>query len=109
MTRYTNRINGYNVLRTSVACPERYNVETRTAIIARVYLEEGKLTCHYVPTGEMIYFHQFEDPYKGAFEDDVERTSYLNAIIGVVDTTHKKWVTNKYWESYGKNRFRKSC
>ena len=71
------------------ACPEQYDVFKKKRLVAYVRLRWGDLTCR-VPdyNGELIYEHHFDDGFKGAFDDDAERDSYLD-IIG---ETINKWL-----------------
>ena len=65
--------------KTSSACPEQYDVFKGSKQVGYIRLRHGVLSCRYPNThGEIIYAHQFEDEWKGYFENEEERTFYIN-------------------------------
>ena len=65
--------------KTSSACPEQYDVFKGSKQVGYIRLRHGVLSCRYPNThGETIYAHQFEDEWKGYFDNEEERTLYLN-------------------------------
>ena len=65
--------------KTSSACPEQYDVFKGGKQVGYIRLRQGVLSCRYPNNhGEIIYAHQFEDEWKGYFENEEERTFYLD-------------------------------
>lgn len=83
-------INKFNFVETCVACPEQYDVYNAIGErVAYVRLRHGELTasiggCSLHPNFE-LYYHDFDDEYKGDFSDDTERTEYLTKIAEAID------------------------
>lgn len=75
--------------KTSSACPEQYDVFKGGKHVGYIRLRRGVLSYRYPNNhGETIYVHQFEDEWKGYFENEEERTFYLdeckNALLKAI-------------------------
>ena len=74
---------------TCLACPEQYDVIYEHATgdekyLAYVRLRHGHLRASDEPLEETFYSHQFEDTWKGGFDDNEERGKYLQEIANVL-------------------------
>lgn len=67
--------------KTCSACPEQYEVFKGPKQVGYIRLRHGYLAAYYPDNhGERIYSHSFDDEWKGYFDDEDERTVYLNEI-----------------------------
>ena len=69
-------------LNTCTACPEQYDVYRENGTLCGyIRLRWGNLYAEYPNIdGLVIYDHNFDDDFKGMFEDDEERDKYLSEI-----------------------------
>ena len=75
--------------KTCDACPEQYDVFKGSKQVGYIRLRHGVLSCRYPNIhGKTIYAHQFEDEWKGYFENEGERTFYIdeckNALLKAI-------------------------
>ena len=75
--------------KTSSACPEQYDVFKGGKQVGYIRVRHGVLSCRYPNNhGKTIYAHQFEDEWKGYFDNEEERTFYLeeckNALLKAI-------------------------
>lgn len=75
--------------KTCDACPEQYDVFKGGKQVGYIRLRQGVFSCRYPNNhGKTIYAHQFEDEWKGYFDNDEERTFYLeeckNALLKAI-------------------------
>ena len=67
--------------KTCSAYPEQYDVFKGAKQVVYIRLRHGYLEAYYPDNhGERIYNHSFDDKQKGYFDDEDERTVYLNKI-----------------------------
>ena len=67
-------------IKTCNACPEQYDVvDEENKCIAYVRLRWGRLTAETEVIGELIYWHDFKEGFKGEFTI-LEREKYLKII-----------------------------
>ena len=68
------------------ACPEQYDVtDTNGNLVGYVRLRWGVLRCDCPKWGEeTIYEYDFHEDYKGCFDSDEERNTYLGLIADEV-------------------------
>lgn len=68
-------------------CPEQYWAHSGTKTIGYIRLRWGQLTCDYLPSGKpqlagdsiRVLEHKWEDDdYKGGFDNEAERTEWLD-------------------------------
>lgn len=65
---------------TCEACPEQYDVYRGADQVGYVRLRHGGLSVDCPDAaGEQVYYHEFPDHLKGSFEDDGERSRFLEA------------------------------
>lgn len=74
---------------TCPACPEQYDVCIGDKPVAYVRLRYGGLSVNPYVDGDIdwrteLYSHQFEDGWKGDFDDDKERGKYQKEIEEVI-------------------------
>ena len=75
---------------TCPACPEQYDVFDGDKPVAYVRLRYGGLSVNPYIDGDRIdwntelYRHQFDDGWKGCFDDDEERDKYQKEIEEVI-------------------------
>lgn len=64
---------------TSCVCPEQYDVFLNDKIVGYIRLRNGRLRVDCPDCGgETIYIKDFEDSWKGMFDNNEERMYYLN-------------------------------
>lgn len=77
----TLTIEGLLFHKTCDACPEQYDVYKRTKQVGYVRLRWGNLTVDFPGAlGKLIYHKKFSEEYKGCFNDDNERITYLKKV-----------------------------
>lgn len=74
---------------TCMACPEQYDAIYEHATgeqkyLAYIRLRHGHLRVSDQPLEETFYSHQFEDTWKGGFDNNEERGKYLQEITNVL-------------------------
>lgn len=82
------RIRGLDFVQTCCACPEQYDVYRLGHEVGYVRLRFGTLTA-YVPNfnfvpEQLVYKHEFDDEWLGAFHDEEERQRYLEEIADAI-------------------------
>lgn len=66
-------------------CPEQYDVYLGEQRIAYVRLRGGYMRVDFPEVGEKVIFsHEFEDMWKGAFDGDAERFDYLSKAASAI-------------------------
>lgn len=76
---------GCSLILTSEAFPEQYDVYKGKHQIGYLRLRNGKFRANYPRHGgEEIFFHEFDDALKGHFDDDDERTRFLEMVIVIL-------------------------
>lgn len=68
---------------TSSGCPEQYDVyDENGEQVAYVRLRFGRLRVDCPDCGcKTVYTYEFDDGFKGCFDDDSERCAYMNKIV----------------------------
>jgi len=89
MTFQFNDMKSIVFVETSWRCPEQYDVyyetQSERKLIGYVRLRWGELTCSFPDAnGVCVYYHNFDDAYKGGFDDDGQRNFYLRFIAEVL-------------------------
>ena len=65
-------------------CPEQYDVWQGKLKVGYIRLRWGGLSVSFDPTGKDavsgrdVFYHEFEDGFKGKFDSEAERGFYLN-------------------------------
>lgn len=71
--------------KTCSACPEQYEVFKGPKQVGYIRLRHGHLAAYYPDNrGKCIYRHSFDDEWKGYFNNEDERTVYLNKISEIL-------------------------
>ena len=79
--RYTITIDGLLFHKTCDMCPEQYDVYKGAKQVGYVRLRWGNLTVDFPDAlDKLIYHKKFKEEYKGCFNDDNERMTYLKKI-----------------------------
>ena len=89
-------INGLEFRMTCIACPEQYDVFDEEGIqVAYIRLRYGYLSVD-IPDcdGETIYTHEFDDKWKGVFDNEEERFNYLYDIAKIIKESTIKHLSN---------------
>jgi hypothetical protein len=85
-------LNGYELKMTCSACPEQYDVFKDGKEVGYIRLRFGNFTCSAVLENggwsEEEYHEKLDDEWSGCFDDDMERSRYLEKAI--------EWL-NEYW------------
>lgn len=69
----------FRMVETCNLCPEQYQVYLGDRKVGYIRLRWGHLTVDCPDCGEdEVYQHQFPDQWQGCFDDDAQRTKYMN-------------------------------
>ena len=71
------------LVKTCERCPEQYDVLLNGEKVAYIRLRFGNLTAEM--DEKEIYYHKFDNEFKGEFETDAEREKYLSEILEVLN------------------------
>ena len=74
---------GYEFVKTCERCPEQYDVLLNGEKVAYIRLRFGNLTAEI--GDKEVYYHKFDNEFKGEFETDAERQKYLSEILEVLN------------------------
>lgn len=69
--------------KTCERCPEQYDVLANGEKVAYIRLRFGNLTAEI--GDKEVYYHKFDNEFKGEFETDEERKKYLSEILEVLN------------------------
>jgi hypothetical protein len=71
------------LVKTCERCPEQYDVLLNGEKVAYIRLRFGNLIAEI--GGKEVYYHKFDNEFKGEFETDTERQKYLSEILEVLN------------------------
>ena len=76
----------YNLILTCPCCPEQYDVlNAEGKRSGYIRLRGGNFRVYYPDTGgELVFYHRFDDAWKGIFVDDEEREQYLTEAVKAI-------------------------
>ena len=73
----------YEFVKTCERYPEQYDVLSNGKKVAYIRLRFGNLTAEIGDTE--VYYHKFDNEFKGEFETKAEREKYLSEILEVLN------------------------
>lgn len=71
------------LVKTCERCPEQYDVLLNGERVAYIRLRFGILTAEI--GDKEVYYHKFDNEFKGEFETEEERQKYLSEILEVLN------------------------
>lgn len=78
-------IDGMTFVLTSDACPEQYDVIRGDKQVGYLRLRGGAFTVEAPDVGgAMVYEHEFDDDFKGQFDNQEERMKFLTAAAEAI-------------------------
>jgi len=79
------------LVRTCAACPEQYDTFLGDMEVGYIRLRWGELTVRCPDyEGQIVYSHDFNEEYKGSFDDDEESAKYLALAVAAIEDWLKK-------------------
>lgn len=74
-------IKGFEFRMTCMACPEQYDVFLGEELVGYVRLRWGCIRAEFPDVWrELVYVHEFNDPFMGCFDNEKQRMKHLKRI-----------------------------
>lgn len=73
----------FKLVKTCERCPEQYDVLLNGERVAYIRLRFGNLTAEI--GDKEVYYHKFDNEFKGEFKTEAEREKYLSEILEVLN------------------------